>query len=224
MVKYLFLFDIDGTLLISGGAGKSAIKKAITEVFSIPKPDVTVDFGGRTDLSLAREIFSLNNIPFKKDELNCYFKRYLHHLQNILPKTDGRVLPGVVPLLDELSNRHDVAIGLLTGNIEVGAKAKLNHFRLGHYFSFGGFGDTCEQRNDIAKKAIEAFLSSQLSQQQVKTYVIGDTPHDITCARSINAKAIAVETGFAPPEKLKIHHPDFQLQTLETCLKAINFY
>lgn len=208
-VKKLVFFDIDGTLILTNGAGKDALRVTLQEEFGVERPNVDIDYGGRTDRSLAKELFLLNKLDASTEKIQQLYQRYLVELKAHLPESQGVMLPGVLQLLNRLEQDGHVSIGLLTGNIEQGALAKLAHFQIDRYFAFGGYGDHHETRDDIARECLskaEAHVGRRFHGQQI--FVIGDTPHDVTCSRAIGARCIAVCTGYAPRESLVAAEPD----------------
>lgn len=214
-MKKLILFDIDGTLLMTNGAGKNALYFAFREVFEIENPKVDVDFGGRTDRSLARELFSINGIELSDKNILTLYESYLAKLADALSKSNAYLLPGVLELVSELHKHADIAIGLLTGNIRQGAYMKLAHLEIDEYFKFGGFGDDHESRDEIARSGVaqaEQYLGKSFSSADV--FVIGDTPHDVSCSRAIGAKSIAVTTGYASKEAILAEKPDIIVEDL----------
>ena len=137
---------------------------------------------------------------------------YWRYLPQALAETEGELLPGVSELLESLSQRADVALGLLTGNAHVPAYHKLKHFQVDRYFEFGGFGDREVCRNEVAalaKNASQDYLGAKFSENQV--WVIGDTVKDIECGRSIGAKVVAVETGGGSRAELATAKPEIQV-------------
>ena len=201
------LFDIDGTMIRAGGAGLMAMRQAMSELHGIEEmPSVTVH--GRTDHGIVSDIY--RDLPIDVEAAReAFTDRYCELLIEMLPKCDGHVLPNVVELLDFLVQRDDVSLGLLTGNANRASDAKLKHFKLDHYFRFGGFGDRHSQRNDVAALATQAaadHLQDRFRSDNV--WVIGDTVNDITCARSVGARVIAVETGGGQWEDLAAAQPD----------------
>jgi phosphoglycolate phosphatase len=203
------LFDIDGTLISSGGAGKAALEAALTSVFGL-RPDTTaLVFSGRTDRAIIRDLFGMHNLEDSPENRRRLVEAYLGHLPECLRTGRGRVLPGIAALLERLSGRKDVALGLLTGNIRHGARAKLGHFDLFRYFAFGGYGDEHLERDDVAHEALAEVrrrLGGTVTAERV--WVIGDTPLDIRCARAIGARVAAVGTGWHPLEELEAARPD----------------
>ena len=207
------LFDIDGTLIRTGGAGMVAIKQAMKEMFELESIS-KVSVHGRTDQGILTDLFAAQSLSFA-DHREAFSRRYWELLPVTLAAGEGKVLPGVEPLLAKLDTMPEVAMGILTGNAEPAAAIKLQHFGLQHYFHFGGYGDCHCDRNDVARLAresAEAALGERFQGDQV--WVIGDTVNDVTCARSIDAKVIAVETGGGSRDELSQSNPDCQLATL----------
>lgn len=210
---HICLFDIDGTLIASGGAGKAALEAALAEEFGIPRVMDKLQLSGRTDRAIIADLFRLHVIDDTPENHERLRDAYLHHLPNHLHL--GRVLPGIAELLDHLAERQDVAIGLLTGNVRAGAKVKLGFFGLYDYFAFGGYGDHHLDRDDVAREALaEVRRQFNGSVQPERIWVIGDTPLDIRCARSIGARAVAVATGWHSLTELAEHQPDLLLADL----------
>lgn len=213
------LFDIDGTLINSGGAGTAALRSALRSAFNIAEPTDKVSVHGRTDRSITRDLFQHHGIPENEENSTAFRTAYLQHLPEMLSARPGRICPGITELLLELRRRGDIAIGLLTGNIAAGARIKLRHFGLDEHFAFGGFGDTHPSRDDVAREAFEAARKHHGSNLQIeKTWVIGDTPLDVQCARAIGARALAVATGDHSLDVLAETKPDH----LATDLTDIN--
>lgn len=214
-MKTVVFFDIDGTLLRSGGAGKLAMLTAVQEAFGVSRAPVDVPFSGRTDRAIMRDLLHAHQVPFTEENFHRLVQAYLRLLPDCLHQMSGRVLPGVVELLDALQSLSHVAVGLLTGNLRRGAEAKLGYFSLFERFAFGGFGDHHEERNAVACEAIVAaqqHLNGLCSPERV--WVIGDTPLDIQCARFIGARVLAVATGTHSLEELQACRPDLALPDL----------
>jgi phosphoglycolate phosphatase-like HAD superfamily hydrolase len=208
------LFDIDGTLLASGGAGKAALESAFTGEFQI-KLCHQVPFSGRTDRAIMRDLFRLHGVDDTADHLQTLLQGYLQRLPACLNSHRGRILPGIQQLLNYLCARAACTVGLLTGNVRAGAKAKLGHYGLYDHFSCGGFGDHHFDRDDVAREALAAVRSevgANVRPEQI--WVIGDTPLDVRCARAIGARVAAVATGVHPLEELTAAKPDVALTDL----------
>ena len=210
---YSVLFDIDGTLIDTGGAGKQAFSAAFHDLFQITEISPGVQFAGRSDRAIALDLMERHGIEPTADHWHEFVESYLSHLEKSLPACQGRVLPGVVPLLDHLQETGHVMLGLLTGNIKGGAARKLTQYGLADRFKFGGFGDVWHERNDIAKEAFEQSRFQARGRLQ-GIMVIGDTVHDVACARSIDAFAVAVATGGSSHEELRAAKPDLLLEDL----------
>jgi len=213
---HICLFDIDGTLIASGGAGKAAMEAAMASAFGITELRATVPYSGRTDRAIGRDLLRLHDLEENSDTWQRLRSAYLAHLPACLANHQGTVLPGIAALLDHLQSQGQVVLGLLTGNIREGARLKLGHYNLYHYFAFGGFGDRHLDRDDVAREALAAVhqhCNGTARLEQI--WVIGDTPLDIRCARAIGARAVAVATGWHSEEELTEHEPDLFLRDLE---------
>jgi phosphoglycolate phosphatase-like HAD superfamily hydrolase len=209
---YVCLFDIDGTLLASGGAGKAAMEAALVTAFGVAEPIRHVEYSGRTDRAIGRDLFQLHGVRDEADNWPRFVGTYLRHLPNYLAKHQGRIMPGIPVLLERLRAQEGVAVGLLTGNLREGARLKLGHYDLFHHFAFGGFGDHHLCRDDVAREALAAVrqhLNGDGHPERI--WVIGDTPLDIRCARAIGARVAAVATGWHTLEQLAAAEPDLLL-------------
>jgi phosphoglycolate phosphatase-like HAD superfamily hydrolase len=213
---HICFLDIDGTLVLTGGAGQTAFARTLAEEFGIDQIDRTVAFAGRSDRAIAMDLFRSHGVAPTVENWLRFCTGYLPRLEETLATHQGSVLPGVVTFLSTLAARGDVAMGLLTGNVREGARRKLGHYGLWHHFPFGGFGDEHTERCDIAAAALEAarqHLNGESHGGQV--IVIGDTVHDIQCGRSIGALCVAVPTGNTAVEALRAGEPDLLVDTLE---------
>ncbi len=208
------LFDIDGTLIASGGAGKAALEAGLSSEFGVNRLIEKLDLSGRTDRAIVTDLLRRLDLPTEEATQQRLFNAYLRHLPDCLRRSTGRVLPGIQPLLNHLRERTDVALGLLTGNIRAGARVKLEHFGLHEYFTFGGFGDEYHDRDDVARSAWRELTALYPGVSPREVWVIGDTPLDIRCARAIGARVVAVATGWHPPEELSAHAPDLIMADL----------
>lgn len=213
----LALFDIDGTLIRTHGAGVKAFARAFAVEFGLPNGTEVMSFAGRTDTSLVREFLRHHGRPATPADMQRFFDCYIFLLDHYLQESTGGVIPGVREFLAGLQHQHPPAVlGLLTGNIRLGAEIKLRHFGLWGPFVTGAFADDHEDRNEIARVAFargRALFGNSLRPEEV--LVVGDTPHDIRCGRAIGAKTLAVATGGATLEALQRHHPDWAVPTLE---------
>ena len=203
-------FDIDGTLLLTGGAGQAAMEVALADAFPDGPPVEGIAYAGRTDRAIINDMLVFHGVDATDDRFNEFLEVYLENLPTNLERLTGRVLPGITELLDHLSQLEHIALGLLTGNNRRGAMLKVGHYGLDHHFPFGGFGDRHENRDDVAREAMTAasqHLSREIELDSV--WVIGDTPADVTCARAIGAKAVAVATGSYTADQLRQTEPDY---------------
>ena len=212
----LVLFDIDGTLVHTGGAGTAAFTKTFARHFNLHHGTERMKFAGRTDVSLVREFFRIHNVTATPEHFRQFFEHYVFWLQHILEVNGGEMCRGVREFIRDLQALpQPPVLGLLTGNIRLGAEIKLRHFGLWEIFQFGGFADDHEDRDHIAAAALERgrrVLGKNLQPQEI--VVIGDTPFDVRCGKFIGAKTLAVATGGAKLEELKKHAADWTVADL----------
>lgn len=220
----IILFDIDGTLLLTGRAGQGAIQTTVRELYGIEKlADVKIQ--GQTDRGIARELFAAHDLEDSDENWQTFRECYAKNLEKELPQRDGYVLPGVREILEQLDAREDAILGLLTGNIEKGARLKLEHYDLMHFFSFGGYGDHHPVRDDVARTAkenAEQELGRQVAPDSI--WVIGDTPNDIRCAKAIGARVLAVGTGGVELPELDSHDPDHCTADLSDVDRVVDLF
>lgn len=212
----LILFDIDGTLVRTGGAGVKAFAKVFETEFGATEHLERLKFAGRTDTSLVREFFGFHQIPPTPENFERFFARYVFWLDHLLRESKSEVCEGVWEFLRQVKALPQAPVlGLLTGNIRLGAEIKLRHLRLWDEFATGAFADDHEERDHIAAIARQRgsdLLGETLRDEQV--LVIGDTPLDIRCGRAIGARVLAVGTGGASLEELTQHRPDWLVPDL----------
>ena len=208
-VKKLILWDIDGTIIVSHGAGVRAMEKALTKRFGVTCDLRQIDWAGRTDSWIVAEVFRHVGLPNTPQNAHDYLETYLELLpQELSTGRQGQVLPGVLELLETLHHRKDVVQGLLTGNLRRGAESKLTHFKVWHYFEFGAFADDSPLRNDLGPHALRRAKEKHAMEfSPERTAIIGDTPHDIECGKVIGAKTIGVATGRYSVDELTAHRP-----------------
>jgi phosphoglycolate phosphatase len=206
----VLLFDIDGTLIRSGGAGKAAMEAGLKTAFGVAEIRDRVSYSGRTDPGIARELLTIHDVEPTDANVERLKAAYLSHLPMMLRRRGGTVLPGIAEALRR--ERQGAVVGLLTGNIRAGAEAKLRHFGLWDHFPFGGFADGLEDRDDVARRALaEAESHVGRAIDPCDVWVIGDTPLDVKCARAIGAKAVVVQTGWHHRDELVACGPDHLL-------------
>ncbi len=207
-MKHLLLWDIDGTLIASGGAGMRALQTALRGVFGIDGSLADIDFAGRTDTWIMRAVFAKFSLPATAENFTRFFDGYVAALPAELANPQARVLPGVREILHAAAAQGIFAQGLLTGNMRRGAQAKLAHHGLWDHFAFGAFGDDSEHRNDLGPHAVRRALERHgVNFAADDVWIIGDTPHDIACGKIIGARTLAVGTGGATVEQLRAHAP-----------------
>jgi phosphoglycolate phosphatase-like HAD superfamily hydrolase len=204
---YIILFDIDGTLVLTGGAGMRAMNRACEDLVSGADAMAGVTFAGRTDWSILDDILRNHGHTLDEDLLDELRRRYVTHLVEEI-QLPGRgvknVMPGIRELLEALRARDDVRVGLLTGNFVEGARIKLEHFDLWKYFPWGAFGDDSSSRNDLVPIAVARAREQGIDDvAPVDVLVVGDTPNDIECALVAGATPVAVATGSYSAEQLR---------------------
>lgn len=195
MTRRLYLFDIDGTLLNTGGAGGKAMRAAFEALWSKREGFANVEFSGRTDYAIFRQASRQAGMAGEdfEENLRRFRRAYYRRLPGSLRINAGRVLPGVIDLLEELSRDSAATLAVGTGNFRAGAGYKLRHYGLTKYFQTGGFGDSTEDRSELIAQGIRT--ASRRYGRHDTVFVIGDTVHDITAAKDNGAIAIGVLTG-----------------------------
>lgn len=218
MVRKLVLFDIDGTLVLTGGAGMQALNQVLAGAIGVADGLDGVPLAGRTDRAIIADVLARHDRHDLLDDglLARFCGEYFRHLEQEMAKDlpGKRVLPGVAPLLETLARRPDVELALLTGNLQEGARLKLAHFDLWRYFPWGAFGGDTADRNALFPVAMAMARARGVEPRPEDVFVIGDTPHDVACARSGGARAIAVATGPYPVEALAATGADLVLPDL----------
>lgn len=211
----LYLFDIDGTLITSGGAGEASLKRAVHEYCGKEVDFSPVTMSGNTDTGIARQLLDLAGMEATEQNIMGLLDCYLAELSNRIHQHGGRLLSGIIPLLDRLEARPDCFLALLTGNLLAGAEVKLAHYGVWHYFAFGAFADDHHIRNELGPIAqARALTIHGKAFPPEKIYVIGDTPRDIECGKVFGAVTVAVATGHHSREELASHDPDFLFDDL----------
>ena len=225
--KRLLLFDIDGTLIHSGGAGVQALIRAFNERFGIDDDLHDIEIAGMTDSGIVLSILNKHKIPATHENVSGFLDSYVHFLSLELPCRKGKLLPGVLELLERLKSRPHVVLALLTGNVSRGARLKLEHYGVWHFFEFGAFADDHRDRNELGR-----FARSRAKEKHGREFaaseidVIGDTPRDIACGKALGARTVAVATGRWSRDELAKHHPDFlidDLSNVETILNTLGW-
>lgn len=216
----LALFDIDGTLISTDGAGLRAFRSAMEDVFDIQIEPTAISPDGKTDPLILKEFLQLyqSTALWSQASEKKLFARYLECLEDemSLARTSGRarVLPGVEGLLETLSTASDFAVGLATGNLEAGARIKLQSLGLYGYFRFGGFGSDSENRTELTLIGVRRGRSHVAPIPVDGAFIIGDTPFDIIHGHAAGEAVIAVATGRYGVDELGAHNPDLVLGNL----------
>ncbi|MFO0761556.1 MAG: HAD family hydrolase [Byssovorax sp.] len=203
----VFLFDIDGTLINTGGAGRRAVNRAFAERYARPDACDHISFGGMTDRAIFRGGLSAIGVPPSEEAIDALLPLYLTILEDEMARAADCAVPaGILPALDAIAAEPRFALGLGTGNVEPGARIKLRRVDLDQRFSFGGFGSDHEDRPTLLAAGADrgaALLGHPRAACRV--VVVGDTPKDIAAARAIGAECIAVATGGFTVEALLPH-------------------
>jgi|YelNatPaOPRAMG01_1025707.scaffolds.fasta_scaffold20287_4 phosphoglycolate phosphatase len=209
----LFLFDIDGTLIDSGGAGTRSLNLAFKQLFSIDDGFEGINMAGKTDTQIIKEGLNKHDLPLKF--VDKVINAYIENLRKEINNDNKHIKPGVSELLERLKRKRSSATGLLTGNLEPGARIKLEPFGLNKYFPSGAFGSDNENRNmllPIAVKRYKDLFNKNFKHEDC--FVIGDTPLDIECAKIYGAYSIGVATGPYTIEHLKSAGADYVIDNL----------
>jgi phosphoglycolate phosphatase len=216
-MRTLFLYDIDGTLLSTGGAGRSALDEAFEALHGVRGAFTEVHFGGRTDPGIVSQAFELAGLFQAEGDFEALIEDYLPRLQRRLDARRPDLKPGVLELLDATAELGINA--LLTGNMEAGAQRKLSAVGLWERFELGAYGDDSPRREDLVPVAEQRARRAGLRFDQ--TLVLGDTVHDVACARAGGAIAVAVCTGWGEAADLRACEPDLLLEDLESGGQAL---
>jgi len=216
-VTKVILFDIDGTLVLTGGAGVRGMARAFEQLFSVPDAFQTIDVPGRTDSWILAAALALHGVACDAAGAARFREVYLGHLREELQRPGPRkgMMPGVDLLLDTLQQRDDVYLALLTGNYEEAARLKLEYFDLWRYFRCGAFGDGALERNGLLPKALTRIRECGGPTVAARdVIVVGDTPLDVACAAAGGARSIAVATGGYDADALRATGADLVLDDL----------
>lgn len=213
----ILLFDIDGTLLASGGAGRRAMEHAFIEICGSAAPCRGFSFAGMTDRAIVRLALTTAAMDTSPAAIDAIMAAYLTHLDAELVRADDfRVLPGVLAALSVARERPRLALGLGTGNVRRGAMAKLRRGAIDGHFGFGGFGCDDEARPELIRIGAERGAAALgLRLQEARVVVIGDTPLDVAAARAIGADSIGVATGRHSVSELQAAGATYAFATLE---------
>jgi len=202
--RIILLWDIDGTLISAHGSGTAALSDSLKASFGIESTLDHIEIQGRTDRWIYERMLRAFELPVTQANMDLLERNYLDAL---IPQIQARgvdVLPGINAILEEAHRRGDVAQGLLTGNLIEGARRKMSGLGLMEYFPFGAFADDAANRNELGPKAVERarrHVGEEVPLERI--WVIGDTPHDVTCGKTAGARTLAIATGKVPLQRLQ---------------------
>jgi phosphoglycolate phosphatase len=220
--RKLIFWDIDGTLLHCGTDGRKALDRTFFELYGIKNAFGSTKIGSAMDSMILKGIMESHRID--QDDFNNIALHYSEVLKDVLKENkEKRVLPGVKPILDLISNKANVINALLTSNLKAGAMVKLESVGLGHYFDVGGFGDEPGEKWDVAIDSIKKIENElDISFPKGEIYIIGDSTYDVVCAKKVGMKSIAVGTGWSDEASLKAHGADFYFDDLSDIDNVLN--
>jgi phosphoglycolate phosphatase-like HAD superfamily hydrolase len=212
-MRLAWLFDIDGTLLSTDGAARESFAQAVRDVLRVDDDLSDIAFAGRTEPLIVADILHKHGIGFQDGQEPRFWNAVFEHMRRALRPRRGRILPGVLELLDAVGRESDWVAGLLTGNMTQMARIKLVHFGLDDRFRFGAFGEEAEDRDGLARLAVQR-VERRFGVARERCIVVGDTRHDVACARAAGARAVAVATGTETLGELEALGPDLALEDL----------
>ncbi|MDZ7721357.1 MAG: HAD family hydrolase [candidate division KSB1 bacterium] len=220
----LLLFDIDGTLIDSGGAGKRAMNRAFEELYGHAEILANISLSGRTDELILQDAFQKIEQTPNPAAMSEYKKLYFQILRHEIEKPNAkkRVMPGITDLLPELKHRQDIYLGLLTGNWQDSGYIKIGHFSLDSYFSFGAFSDDSNDRSELVPIAVSRFENrTEKTIAAEHVYIIGDTPRDIECTKPHGVNSVAVAAAGYTRNDLQAYNPDFLFDDLSSTVDVL---
>lgn len=222
------LWDIDGTLINSGGAGSRALRRACHDLHGIPDAESMVRLDGMTDRAIVREILRkhFNRTEIALAEIDAVLQQYLAYLREEVPRSESYlILPGIMPILQNLIQRDDFILLLATGNLREGAAIKLERGKLNVYFRDGGFGSDSENRPELVQAAhqrAEKLAGRKIAPDDV--FVIGDTHHDINAGKALGLRTVAVATGSYSEAHLANCKPDYLFKDFSETQRVLDIF
>ncbi len=227
MPKKLVLFDIDGTLVRVRGISRQSLIDALREVFGTEGSAATHNFAGKLDSVIIKEVMrttGLNDRDIQKGFEEAK-RRYIQNFKEHARREHIEVMAGIYELVEKLAREESVVLALLTGNFEESGRHKLALPELNDYFAFGAFADDADTRNALPAVAVQrAFEQTGIRFTGKDVVIIGDTEHDVNCAKVLNSKCIAVATGHYTVSQLQAFNPDYTFENfanVETAFEAI---
>ncbi len=209
-VSLVWLFDIDGTLLLTLGAGREALVRALRDQFGLEDDLTSIPFAGRTDPLIVGDIAVKHGLDLRDGALTRFWPRVADHMRMLMDPPRGGLLPGVHGLLQAVASEPAWVSALLTGNVSEMARIKLEAFGVYERFAWGAFGEEAADRDALARLAV-ARAAERHGVPAGRCVVVGDTEHDVACARAAGAHVVAVATGGRSRELLASHRPDLVL-------------
>lgn len=221
-ITLVWLFDVDGTLLLTEGAGRQAISRALLEHYGIEDDLRHIPMAGRTDPLIVADMARHHGLHLEhgSEQHAAFWESTYQHMRALMTPPLGGLLPGVPQVLDAVDAEPTWVSALLTGNVPAMAELKLGAFGVWHRFDFGAFGSEAPDRNALACIAVER-AADRHGVTPGRCIVVGDTEHDIACARAAGARAVAVATGGRTREALALHEPDLLLDDLRDSASLI---
>ena len=217
-----WLFDVDGTLLSTQGAAREAFSAAVEELFGVTDDLAGVPFMGRIEPLIYADILVRCGRALDGHEEARFWDAVFRHMRRLLVPPRGVLMPGVRDLLGRIAREPRWLPGLLTGNMTQMAAIKLRRFGIAHHFAFGAFGEMAGSRDALALLAVERLEESH-GIPAARCIVVGDTEHDVACARAAGARAVAVATGGRERAVLEAHAPDLLLDDLADPVPLLEF-
>lgn len=202
----LLLFDVDGTLLLSGGAGTRALNRTFEEIYGVSAAFAGIPVAGRTDILILNDALDRAGIEADDAARTRFLERYCERFEREILQPGPRkgLMPGVRRLLEHLESRSDVTCALVTGNVARAARIKLEHFGIWRHFACGAYGDDAPRRDDLVPIAVDRARNAGIDvTTPAEAVVVGDTPLDVQCAAAAGARSVCVTTGSFDAETLR---------------------
>ena len=218
----VWLFDVDGTLLLTKGAGRDALSLALHDAFGVVDDLSTIPFAGRTDTLILSDVLERHGLELVDGARERFWGLVSTHMRALMDPPRGGLLPGVRPLLDAIGAEPGWVRALLTGNVAEMARIKLEAFGVYDAFAWGAFGEEAPDRNELARLAVRR-AAERHGVPPERCVVVGDTEHDVACARAAGARVVAVATGGPTKEALRACGPDLLLDDLVDAARVLDW-
>lgn len=222
MTRLIWLFDIDGTLLLTQGAGRDALVLALRDHFGVEDDLAGIPFSGRTDMLILGDILTRHGLSFTAEGEARFWDLVVAHMQRLMDPPRGGLLPGVPAVLDGVEAESAWVPALLTGNVTRMADLKLGAFGVRERFAFGTYGEEGADRDALARLAVQR-AAERYGVSPTQCVVVGDTEHDVQCARAAGAHAVAVATGSRSLAELEACSPDLALSDLKDAARLLDW-